>query len=130
MRKKLFYVLLTVLLLLLSASGMPPEKEKKQVEETVSLTIRNPKVEVAAEFENMVRLYEKIHPHVRIQVETVGGISDDFSDLKTQMAVGEGPDIFTNVGYAATKEWIRYLEDLSEESWVADARDGTLDPLL
>lgn len=129
MRKKLFCGLFMVLLLLLSASSMPPEKEKKQAEETVSLTIRNPKVEVASEFEDMVRLYENTHPHVHIQVETVGGISDDFSDLKTQMAVGEGPDIFTNVGYAATKEWIRYLEDLSEESWVADARDGTLDPI-
>ncbi|PAF23145.1 hypothetical protein CHH49_00870 [Terribacillus saccharophilus] len=129
MRKKLFYGLFTVLLLLLSASSMPPEKEKKQAEKTVSLTIRNPKVEVAAKFVDMVSIYEKTHPHVRIQVETVGGISDDFSDLKTQMAVGEGPDIFTNVGYTATEEWIRYLEDLSEESWVADARDGTLDPI-
>lgn len=129
MRKKLLYGFFAVLLLLLSASDMPLEKEEVQAEETVSLTIRNPKVEVASEFEDMVSMYEKTHPHVRIQVKTVGGISDDFSDLKTQMAIGEGPDIFTNVGYSATEEWIRYLEDLSEESWVLDARDGTLDPV-
>ncbi|PAE08333.1 hypothetical protein CHI12_06445 [Terribacillus saccharophilus] len=129
MRKKLLYGLFAVLLLLLSASNMPLEKEEVQAEQTVSLTIRNPKVEVASEFEDMVSMYEKTHPHIRIQVETVGGISDDFSDLKTQMAIGEGPDIFTNVGYSATEEWIRYLEDLSEESWVLDARDGTLDPV-
>ncbi|MFP7476906.1 ABC transporter substrate-binding protein [Terribacillus saccharophilus] len=129
MKKKLLYGLFAILLLLLSASNLPPEKEKKQAKGAVSLTIRNPKVEVASEFEDMVGMYEKTHPHVHIQVETVGGISDDFSDLKTQMAVGEGPDIFTNVGYTATKEWMRYLEDLSGESWVSDARDGTLDPI-
>lgn len=127
--KKLLCGLFAILFLLLSSSNMPQKKEKEPAEETVSLTIRNPKVEVASEFEDMVSMYEKTHPHISIQVETVGGISDDFSDLKTQMAVGEGPDIFTNVGYTATEEWIRYLEDLSDESWVADARDGTLDPI-
>ncbi|MFP7492911.1 ABC transporter substrate-binding protein [Terribacillus saccharophilus] len=126
--RKLFCALFVVVLLL-SACDTPPEKGEKQPVETVSLTIRNPKVEIASGFEEMVDVYEETHPHVHIQVETVGGVSDDFADLKTQMAVGEGPDIFTNVGYTATEDWIRYLEDLSDESWVADAREGTLDPI-
>ncbi|MFP7170707.1 ABC transporter substrate-binding protein [Terribacillus sp. 7520-G] len=127
MGKKAFVILILVFL---SASSLPlQENHEENTENTVTVTIRNPKVEIAAPFEDLAKLYEESHPHVRIRVETVGGISDDFSDLKTQMAIGEGPDIFTNVGYAATGEWQRYLEDLSEEPWVEDARTDTLSPI-
>ncbi|SNZ03271.1 carbohydrate ABC transporter substrate-binding protein, CUT1 family [Terribacillus aidingensis] len=122
--------ILFLLLLGLSASCHPMQKTvKNDTEKIITITVRNPKVEIAGQFENMASLYEKSHPLVRIQTETVGGISDDFSDLKTQMAIGQGPDIFTNVGYAATGEWLDYLVDLSEESWVGDARPDTLAPV-
>jgi raffinose/stachyose/melibiose transport system substrate-binding protein len=123
-------LLLFLLLLGLSASCLPMQKTvNNDTEKIVTITVRNPKVEIAGQFEKMASLYEKSHPHVRIQTETVGGISDDFSDLKTQMAIGQGPDIFTNVGYASTDEWLHYLEDLSGESWIEDARPDTLAPV-
>ncbi|MFS0559497.1 ABC transporter substrate-binding protein [Terribacillus sp. 179-K 1B1 HS] len=129
MGKKAIAVIV-LLLIFLPSSSIPIQKNaKSDAEKMVTVTIRNPKVEIAAPFESMAKLYEKSHPHVRIRVETVGGISDDFSDLKTQMAVGEGPDIFTNVGYEATGQWLHYLEDLSEEQWVEDARKDTLSPI-
>lgn len=102
------------------------KKESEPEEEKVTLTIRNPKVEIASEFEQMVSTYEGENPGVAIKVETVGGAADDYSDITAQLAAGEGPDIFTNLGREAAKEWRRFLEDLSDEPWVDRASENVL----
>ncbi|MGM0865915.1 MAG: ABC transporter substrate-binding protein [Bacillota bacterium] len=102
------------------------KKEPKPEEETITLTIRNPKVEIASEFEEMVSTYEDDNPRVTIKVETVGGAADDYSDITAKLAAGEGPDIFTNLGREAAKEWSRFLEDLSGEPWVDRASKHVL----
>ncbi|WRP07205.1 extracellular solute-binding protein [Rossellomorea aquimaris] len=102
------------------------KKELEPEEEKVTLTIRNPKVEIASEFEQMVSTYEEENPGVVIKVETVGGAADDYSDITAKLAAGEGPDIFTNLGREAAKEWRRFLEDLSDEPWVHRASENVL----
>ncbi|WP_082235330.1 ABC transporter substrate-binding protein [Halobacillus massiliensis] len=103
--------------------------EPPEAESSVTLEIRNPKVEIASQFEEMVQAYEKENPHVNIEVHTVGGAMDDFSDLKAQMAAGNGPDIFTNPGYESAKLWKNYLEDLSDQPWVNEAYEESLIPM-
>ncbi|WP_201715669.1 ABC transporter substrate-binding protein [Rossellomorea arthrocnemi] len=112
----------------LTACGGEQEKKKESQpeEDKVTLTIRNPKVEIASEFEQMVSAYEGEHPGVAIKVETVGGAADDYSDITAKLAAGRGPDIFTNLGREAAKEWSRFLEDLSEEPWVDRASENVL----
>ncbi|WP_175991478.1 ABC transporter substrate-binding protein [Bacillus sp. Marseille-Q1617] len=112
----------------LTACGETKEeiKESEPEEEKVTLTIRNPKVEIASEFEQMVSTYEEENPGVAIKVETVGGAADDYSDITAKLAAGEGPDIFTNLGRAAAKEWRRFLEDLSDEPWVNRTSENVL----
>jgi raffinose/stachyose/melibiose transport system substrate-binding protein len=112
----------------LTACGETADKKKepKPDEETITLTIRNPKVEIASEFEQMVSTYERENPGVAIKVETVGGAADDYSDITAKLAAGEGPDIFTNLGREAAKEWRRFLEDLSDEPWVSRASENVL----
>ncbi|WP_162785197.1 extracellular solute-binding protein [Bacillus sp. P14.5] len=95
----------------------------------VELAIRNSKVEIAEPFEAMVEEYEREHPAISITVETVGGRPDDFSDIKAKIAAGNGPDIFTNVGYGEAEKWSSHLEDLSGEPWVENARKNTLEPI-
>ncbi|WP_044338591.1 ABC transporter substrate-binding protein [Rossellomorea aquimaris] len=112
----------------LTACGETNEvkKEPEPEEEKVTLTIRNPKVEIASEFEQMVSAYEEENPGVTIKVETVGGAADDYSDITAKLAAGEGPDIFTNLGREAAKEWRRFLEDMSDEPWVNRASENVL----
>ncbi|MFG6150118.1 ABC transporter substrate-binding protein [Halobacillus sp. B23F22_1] len=110
-------------------------KTKTELEETtiddkeITLNVRNPKVEIASPFEQLVQAYEREHPNINIEVHTVGGAMDDFSDLKAQMAAGNGPDIFTNPGYESARVWNDYLEDLSDQPWVDDAYEETLTPM-
>lgn len=106
-----------------------PKEETEMTEKKITLHVRNPKVEISTQFEQMVIAYEKENSNVDIQVNTVGGATDDFSDLKAQMAAGNGPDIFTNGGYENAKLWSEYLEDLSDQSWVDNAYEDALTPM-
>lgn len=124
--------LIGALTLSLSACQKKTEIETEEAamdDKKITLTIRNPKVEIATPFEQMVQAYEKEHPNINLEVHTVGGAMDDFSDLKAQMAAGNGPDIFTNPGYESARVWSEYLEDLSDQPWVDDAYEETLTPI-
>ncbi|WP_299741747.1 ABC transporter substrate-binding protein [uncultured Rossellomorea sp.] len=128
-KKMILLVIFGLLSAILAGCGAAKEEGKKETEtepDKVTLTIRNPKVEIATEFEQMVSAYEKEHPGVDITVETIGGAADDYSDITAKLAAGAGPDIFTNLGNDAAKEWLRYLEDLSGEPWVKRASDRVL----
>lgn len=104
-------------------------RERETTDERITLTIRNPKVEISTEFEEMVMAYELEHPNIDIQVHTVGSAVDDLADLKAQIAAGNGPDIFTNTGYDNAKIWSDYLEDLSDQPWIKHAYKDTLKPV-
>jgi raffinose/stachyose/melibiose transport system substrate-binding protein len=104
-------------------------KETEIAEQKITLNVRNPKVEISTQFEQMVIAYEKGNPNVDIQIHTVGGAADDLADLKAQIAAGTGPDIFTNSGYEYAKLWSKYLEDLTDQSWVEHAYEDALLPM-
>lgn len=134
MRKEILHMLLigTLSLSLAACQKNNTEsttKERKIAEQKVTLNVRNPKVEISKQFEEMVQAYERENPNIDIQIETVGGATDDLSDLKAQIAAGTGPDIFTNNGYENAKLWRKYLEDLSDQPWVKNAYKDTLSPI-
>lgn len=121
-------------LLIVALSACQPKleedsSERKTADERITLTIRNPKVEISTQFEKMVMAYEHEHPNIDIQVHTVGGAADDLADLKAQIAAGTGPDIFTNTGYDNVRIWCDYLEDLSDQPWISHAYKDTLKPV-
>ncbi|WP_101845632.1 ABC transporter substrate-binding protein [Halobacillus sp. Marseille-P3879] len=116
----------TMSLALSACAGDQETEEIPSEDQEVTLEIRNPKVEIASQFEQLVNAYEKENPHVSIEVYTIGGAMDDYSDLKAQMAAGDGPDIFTNPGYEHAELWNDYLEDLSDEPWIDQAYEDTL----
>ncbi|CDQ21277.1 carbohydrate ABC transporter substrate-binding protein, CUT1 family [Halobacillus karajensis] len=127
-KRKLLPISLIGLLLSACQSNSPIEEKPKE-EQKITLEIRNPKIEIASPFERMVDAYEQKHPNIEIKVHTVGGAIDDFSDLKAQMAAGKGPDIFTNLGFENTRKWKNLLEDLSDQPWVDEAYQETLEPI-
>jgi raffinose/stachyose/melibiose transport system substrate-binding protein len=133
MKKEILHMFLVgTLSLSLSACQLKtetPTKETKIAEKKITLNIRNPKVEISTQFEQMVRTYEKENPHVDILIHTVGGATDDLADLKAQIAAGKGPDIFTNMGFEDAKLWRNHLEDLSDQPWVVNAYNEALLPM-
>lgn len=135
MRERLPLRMFLAGLLSLSLSACQTAAEKAAPQETdapekrVELDIRNPKVEISTQFEQMAAVYEKEHPNVLISVHTVGGAADDLTDLKAQIAAGNGPDIFTNSGFENARLWKGYLEDLSDQPWVGNAYEDALKPI-
>ncbi|WP_338788176.1 ABC transporter substrate-binding protein [Metabacillus sp. FJAT-53654] len=134
MRKEILYMLLigTLSLSFAACQKNNPEsttKEREIAERKITLNVRNPKVEISKQFEQLVQAYERENPNIDIQIETVGGATDDLSDLKAQIAAGTGPDIFTNNGYENAKLWRKYLENLSDQPWVKNAYKDTLSPV-
>ncbi|MDR4947312.1 ABC transporter substrate-binding protein [Neobacillus cucumis] len=131
---RLHMVCLTILSLSLSACGTTSVKEQKPKEaknpiHKLTLHIRNPKVEISKQFEQMAAVYEKENPNVEIKIQTVGGAADDLSDLMAQISSGNGPDIFTNTGYQNAILWKNYLEDLSDQPWIKNAYPAALKPM-
>ncbi len=116
--------------LTLSACQETPKlKEIKVTETKMTLHVRNPKVEISTQFEQLAKVYEKENPTIDIEIETVGGATDDLADLKAQITAGNGPDIFTNNGFEQGKQWKNYVEDLSNQPWVKNAYSETLLPM-
>jgi len=98
-------------------------------DEQVTLRIFQFKVEIAEAFDRLIAEYEKEHPNVNIEVETVGGGADYGAALKAKFAGGEQPDIFNNGGFNELDTWITRLEDLSDQPWVADVLDIAKEPM-
>lgn len=127
--RKAFIILIFLSLFISACQSDVSIDNTEETQQKVTLTIRNPKIEISPVFEEMIQVYEKEHPHVKIDVHTVGGALDDYSDLKAQMAAEDGPDIFTNKGYESAALWKPYLEDLSDQPWIKNAYEETLKPI-
>nr|WP_296649278.1 ABC transporter substrate-binding protein [Romboutsia sp. 13368] len=84
------------------------------------------KVEAKDALEKAAEVYEKENPNVDIRVETVGGGNDYGASLRSKFQSGEEPTIFNVGGPQDVEDWDGKLEDLSNESWVSQAFDGTL----
>jgi len=86
----------------------------------VTLKIFQYKVEISEAFNRLKDEYEKSHPGVKLQIETVGGGADYGAALKTKFASNDKPDIFNNGGFREADTWMEHLEDLSDQPWVKD----------
>lgn len=95
-------------------------------DKTVEVDIFQFKVEIAKELEEAARAYEKTHPNVKINIQTVGGGDDYGAALRAKFQSGNEPDIFNIGGPQDVKDWMDKLEDLSDQPWVNLALDGIL----
>ncbi len=93
----------------------------------VTIDIFQFKVEIKEQFEDLVKVYEKENPDVKINVKTVGGGNDYGATLKTSFSSGEEPEIFNVGGPSAVEEYREYLADVSDTDAAKIALEGTLD---
>ncbi|WP_151737578.1 ABC transporter substrate-binding protein [Paenibacillus tengchongensis] len=80
------------------------------------------KVEIAEALTAMKAEFEKEHPEIRLDIQTVGGGTDYGASLRAKFSSGDEPDIFTIGGNNERDMWLEYLEDLSGESWAPDVK--------
>lgn len=93
--------------------------------EEVTFDIFQFKVEINDALKKAIETYMGEHPNVHINLETVGGGADYGAALRAKMQSAP-PTIFNIGGPQDTKDWMNNLEDLSGESWVSNAVNGTL----
>ncbi|MTH53750.1 extracellular solute-binding protein [Bacillus mangrovi] len=94
---------------------------------SVTLNIFQGKVEFKTQFEDLAKKYEEENPDVNIKVQTVGGGNDYAGTLKTKLASGEEPTIFTVSGQTDIDQYRDRLSDLKDTKAAGLALEGTLD---
>ncbi|WP_442602539.1 ABC transporter substrate-binding protein [Paenibacillus sp. KN14-4R] len=107
-----------------TAATEAPKDNKK-----VTLKMFQFKVEIADQLNKLKAEYEKAHPNVTLQIETVGGGADYGAALKAKFASDDAPDIFNNGGFSDLELWKDKLEDLSDQPWVANVNDIAKEPM-
>lgn len=128
---KFALVMLLTFSTLLAGCGSKDEGKETAGDQngTKTLKIFQFKVEIAEAMSRMKADYEKEHPGVKLDIQTVGGGSDYGAALKAQFASGEEPDIFNVGGYRDLDTWLEKLEDLSDQPWVGDVVDVAKEPM-
>ncbi|KRN28858.1 hypothetical protein IV38_GL001065 [Lactobacillus selangorensis] len=91
----------------------------------VKITILQGKVESNKQFKQIAKQYEKTHPHVKIEVTSIGGGTDYDPVLKTRISSGNAPTIFSLAGPADLKQFKNYAADLSDTKAAKNAEKGT-----
>ena len=128
--KKSFFSLVSVLLIsviaLVGCSSSEDEGKGSASKDQVTVDIFQFKVEIKDQFEELVKVYEKENPDVKINVKTVGGGNDYGASLKTTFSSGEEPAIFNIGGPSAVEEYRDYLADVSDTEAAKIALEGTL----
>jgi len=128
--KKMFFKLVSVMLVsviaLMGCSSSDDGGKDAAKEGQVTVDIFQFKVEIKDQFEDLVKVYEKENPDVKINVKTVGGGNDYGATLKTTFSSGEEPAIFNVGGPSAVEEYREYLADVSDTAAAKVALEGTL----
>lgn len=95
----------------------------------VKIKIFQFKVEIAEQLAKLIDEYEAEHPHVTIELDTVGGGADYGAALRAKFNSNDKPDIFNNGGFTDLDLWIEHLEDLSDQPWVQNTVEVAKEPM-
>ncbi|MGA3879161.1 ABC transporter substrate-binding protein [Bacillus pumilus] len=114
--------ILTILLSACSNSGTSEANGKVTL--TLFSTMSNSGERKA--FEEVIREFEKEHPHLRIDANFPGNSYED--TIRVKMGANDMPDLFDTHGWAKLR-YSEYVADLKEMDWVKQL-DPSLDQIL
>lgn len=126
-RSVLAFLCATTMLFSLTACGSTPSTVGSQddQEQTAEIYLYCESSEVLEGLQKTADLYHELNPNVTVVVETN---AESYSEsLKAKFAGGEEPDIFGLHGYSDASLYSEYLADLSNEPWVPDMAEITVD---
>lgn len=118
MRKQRGLLLACTLLLTALTAGCG----KDNADGTKTVHIYQFKVEIADALASLQTEFEKEHPDIKLEIQSVGGGTDYGASLRAKFSSGDEPDIFTIGGNNERDMWLEYLEDLSDEAWAKDVK--------
>lgn len=95
---------------------------KDNADGTKTVHIYQFKVEIADALDSLKTEFEKEHPEIKLEIQSVGGGTDYGASLRAKFSSGDEPDIFTIGGNNERDMWLEYLEDLSGEAWAKDVK--------
>jgi len=95
-------------------------------DEEVSLAIMQGKVEFNEQFNELADMYMEENPNVSIEITSVGGGTDYFTQLTTRVSAGDAPEIFSVAGPNEFEQMSEYLTDLSDTEAAGAALEGTM----
>lgn len=95
---------------------------KDNADGTKTVHIYQFKVEIADALASLKTEFEKEHPDIKLEIQSVGGGTDYGASLRAKFSSGDEPDIFTIGGNNERDMWLEYLEDLSDEAWAKDVK--------
>lgn len=117
-------LLLLVVLTMTACSGKTDEASNQEAIEKIKITTVQPKQELVAQFEAMVKEYNQSQNKVEVTIVTNAG-ENSLQQLTTMYASNNAPNIMTILSeYPQIKD---KLADLSDSEWVSKANAGTLD---
>lgn len=96
-----------------------------QAAEEVTLNILKAEAQDTPGWEALAEKYHEEHPNVTIEIEAYD--NDIWTVLKTRLNSGEYPDIFATFPYADTKVYEKYCLDLTDEPFISELDESTLD---
>lgn len=133
-KTKLTLVMLLALSMLLAACGGKSEggqgaSSGGDAGEVKTVKIFQFKTEIVDGLNELKVEFEKEHPNIKLDIQTVGGGADYGAALKTKFASNDAPDIFSNGGNAEMEMWLDRLEDLSDQPWVGDLVEMAKEPM-
>jgi raffinose/stachyose/melibiose transport system substrate-binding protein len=103
-----------------SETATQTEEKPEATDKPVTLSLIWFKNDVDTQMKELVAEFQKEHPNITINVESIGdGKSEEV--VKSRFAAGKGPDIFTVAGPAGIDQYKESLADLTNEPWVSRA---------
>lgn len=102
------------------------DKNSANSGDKVTISIMDHKIEADSGFKKLAESYEKAHPNVKINIESVGGSTDYGSLLKAKMA-SDPVTIFNYSGLGQLDTWQDQLVDLSDQPWVSKCKPFCLE---
>ncbi|MGN1197858.1 MAG: ABC transporter substrate-binding protein [Acetatifactor sp.] len=122
MRKKAVSILLCVVMASSLLTGCT--KDGGSSDEQVTINLYQNKSEIATQLQEAADKYMEENPNVKINVESIQG-NDYNTNLKAKLISDDSVDIYA-LGDNITN-MTDYVEDLSDEPWVEQAVDGSLE---
>lgn len=110
-----------------TTSDTASESTAKDAGEPVEIVLYQFKLEIAKQLDAAAEKYMEQNPNVIIHVESNG---DGYATtLQAKMQSGQEPTIFNVQGPSDVSDWMFKLEDMSDQPWISEAADGTLEDI-
>ncbi|MBD2846887.1 extracellular solute-binding protein [Paenibacillus sp. IB182496] len=122
----LLYVVVLSGTALVGLASRPEPSEPEQAAK-LTLTLRHFWIQahdrqVLAIFEDVVRAYEREHPHVKVNFEGIDQTVHREQKLKSEMVTGTPPDLFVLFGGAEIEPYVRAERLLDLTDWLAETQ--------